>query len=392
MSKAKKSGQEIEADLACNEGNTLIQRGEYAEALNFYNHSISLNPTFEAYTNKGSVLKMLGKFSDAITPFEEALKLNPQSAFAHTNLAYAFENYGDYTQAAHFYEEAIKIGVAKTEEFDNYFGLGNCLMASGDLPKALDNFELAIKSDGTRFEGFNNQGMALQKLGKIDQAIISYNSAIEKNPAFAQSYCNKGNALNVKGDYAQALQCFKKAIELDPRYANAHVNKAIALLNIQNYAEAMEAYEIAKRLEPSHPKIQEIKDTLGQHTSSAAAKELPKNAPSFEDGLKGWANKKDFAGGGSTKGQKASADDMKDLVKGAHVIYLGAGEAESMSALLKQMDINLPQSSLNSVLSALDVIARRDAASGGDETDVTPTYDQAQLVGQPALEGEGQAL
>jgi tetratricopeptide (TPR) repeat protein len=68
---------------------------------------------------------------------------------------------------------------------------------------------------------FNNRGVAYKAKGEMDRAIQDYDEAIRLEPDVNSFFLNRGNAYQVKGDYRRAIEDYDQAIYLKPDYADA---------------------------------------------------------------------------------------------------------------------------------------------------------------------------
>lgn len=90
---------------------------------------------------------------------------------------------------------------------------------------------------------YSNMGMSHRALGDLNRALEAYDDAIRLDPSNAYAYNNAANVLIDLDDYETALHYAKKATEFNQRLRQAHTAQAIC------YAMLMdpENYEIAAR-------------------------------------------------------------------------------------------------------------------------------------------------
>jgi tetratricopeptide (TPR) repeat protein len=64
-------------------------------------------------------------------------------------------------------------------------------------------------------DAYNNRGIAYAGKGELDRAIEDYNTAIKLNPELADAYYNRGIAYRDKGELDRAIEDYKPiAIEV----------------------------------------------------------------------------------------------------------------------------------------------------------------------------------
>ncbi|MEK6949431.1 MAG: tetratricopeptide repeat protein [Nanoarchaeota archaeon] len=100
----------------------------------------------------------------------------------------------------------------------------------GNLDKAIEDYNEAIRLDPNFVEAYNNRGNARARKDNLDEAIDDYNEAVRLNPNYALAYYNRGIALYRKGNRNRAIDDYNEAIWLDPNFALAYNNRGNARL------------------------------------------------------------------------------------------------------------------------------------------------------------------
>ena len=75
---------------------------------------------------------------------------------------------------------------------------------------------------------FNNRGLAYARNGQLDRAIEDLDQAIRLDPNLAEAFNNRGTAYGGKGLYVHAIEDLDQAIRLNPNYAMAFNNRGLA--------------------------------------------------------------------------------------------------------------------------------------------------------------------
>jgi len=73
----------------------------------------------------------------------------------------------------------------------SYNNRGNAYTASGDLDRAIPDFDQSIKLDPTSAKPFNNRGAAYLRKGEYDLALKSLDQAIKLNPNYGRAFVNR---------------------------------------------------------------------------------------------------------------------------------------------------------------------------------------------------------
>jgi tetratricopeptide (TPR) repeat protein len=118
--------------------------------------------------------------------------------------------------------------------------LGNALYHDNQFVSAADAFSDEIVANPTSADAWNNRGAARLHSGDINRAIADYNRALELSPRDADIYYNRGNALVAAGQYQDAINDYTRAAQLDPKFAEAVFNRgsAYAMLGQRDAAQA----------------------------------------------------------------------------------------------------------------------------------------------------------
>jgi tetratricopeptide (TPR) repeat protein len=188
-----KNGKPANALLLINEGNDLIERREYAEAVKCYNKAIKLTPdSTNALNNKGLALARMEKFPDAVACYNKALKINTEDVEIIFNKGIALERLGNYGKALRCYDDILE---KKPGDADAWCGRGDVLFGRGSFEEALLAYERALEIAPDDVTILNNRGLLFYKLNRFTEAVESYSKAIEINPKIEKIRSNKNTAL-----------------------------------------------------------------------------------------------------------------------------------------------------------------------------------------------------
>jgi len=171
--------------------------------------------------------------------------------------------------------------------FYDHLLAGNVLYAAGDHPKALEEYDAALKlrpDDPTtlsnraatlnylkRYEGaladcnrslelrpddpdtLNNRAGALIGLKRYQEALADCDRALELRPDHPTVLNNRGNALGYLQRYDEALADFNRSLEIRPDHPDTLHNRGNALGHLHRYDEALADYNRSLELRPDHP-------------------------------------------------------------------------------------------------------------------------------------------
>ena len=136
-------------------------------------------------------------------------------------------------------------------DFEGHYNLGAMLQARGELPGALQQYELALKirpDDAT----VNNAVAGVSLAAGHPEAAVKYlQNALRSRPDYFDAHYNLGTALAMQNDFAGALEHFRAAVRLNSQDANAEANLGAALAETGNWKEAREHLEKALAIDPN---------------------------------------------------------------------------------------------------------------------------------------------
>jgi len=145
------------------EGNMLIQAGNYSLAGTAFDNAIEQEPGyFEAWDAKADSLNRAGEFSEALKASSRALEINPRYVRGWINRGQILYNIGYY------YEDRMN----NIEKADQYYY------------EQLLAFEKAIELDPENTEAWFNKGYALAGMKDYDAAIVAFDKVQALDPAY----------------------------------------------------------------------------------------------------------------------------------------------------------------------------------------------------------------
>lgn len=210
-----------------NYGNALMAKGEYTEALSYFQKSLDIWPTYSyAHVNMGVLLGALGKREDAEEHFKKGKSYGP-------NNPESFYFYGKwlvkekrFAEAKKMLEQALVVSPmhAKAKTLLEQVGtLADNDVRSG-LLMALKNVEAS-----PNYENYLNLSLAYYNDKNWEECIKAAQKALELTPDDPSAYNNICTAYIQMGRYDKAIENCNKAIELSPKYQLAKNNLNWAL-------------------------------------------------------------------------------------------------------------------------------------------------------------------
>jgi tetratricopeptide (TPR) repeat protein len=205
-------------------GNLFYNAGEYATAIEYYQHAKSL--------------------------FEEKVKRDPQ--FRYTNQNDLFEIYYFIGQAYYSlqkYQDALAYYTRATTVNPNdqrgWLALGNLQVFQENWKEAINAYEKAYRLNPKTFTEWINYGFALSELNRHREAIKVYTEGIQFAPEEGLLYNNRGFAYLELKEYDKAYQDLQKAIQVDPEIPMSHISLGEYFIEVGKYEEAIRKFDEA---------------------------------------------------------------------------------------------------------------------------------------------------
>ncbi|XP_069039380.1 G-protein-signaling modulator 1b isoform X2 [Lepisosteus oculatus] len=253
-------------------GNAYFYLKEYAKALEYHRHDLTLARTIgdrigegKASGNLGNTLKVLGRFDEAVVCCQRHLEISREQG-DKVGEARALYNIGNVFHAK-----------GKQQSW-------NCAQDPGDLPsdvretlqKATEFYEMnlsLVKELGDRAaqgRAFGNLGNTHYLLGNFVDAIkfhkerLSIAKEFGDKAAERRAYSNLGNAFIFLGQFNTATEYYRKTLQLS-RQLKDQVMEAQACYSLGNTYTLLQEYERAIDYHLKHLLIaQELTDRVGE--------------------------------------------------------------------------------------------------------------------------------
>jgi tetratricopeptide (TPR) repeat protein len=149
---------------------------------------------------------------------------------------------------------ANRRGELRTDTADDMVRNGQYEEARTLDRSAIDDFQLAIEYDPSRWRAHHNLGVVRALAGDIGAAIQSFDKTIELQPKFTDAYFNRAELRIKQQDFPTAIADYDKAIELSPDDAAMRIARGRAHASAKNLEGAIADFREAMRLEPESGK------------------------------------------------------------------------------------------------------------------------------------------
>jgi len=274
------------------EGYRLLQKGEYATAIERLKQAIALDPlltdgpmTARTRVAQGGSALRQGQLPSALSRLEEAVQEAPNHSEAHRLLGVAYWADQQYDRSLEHLRAAIHLSpdderarramadvLLKTGRFIDaaqvlkealpvipgsgqaHYALGQVYQNLSFLPQAVREFE-----ESATFDPLVGRDYLYQTIGGIsvnqanfDGAVKAYAKRIDVNPNNAESHRKLGEIYFLQGRHDEALAEFSAALLIDPRDAEAYAASGQIYLRAGKFAEAVEPLRRALAVNAGH--------------------------------------------------------------------------------------------------------------------------------------------
>ena len=217
----------------------------------------------------GAVYFDKGDMASAITNFQNCLEIDPNYEPAREKLIQAYQKTGQSNQAVRLVEQRMKSQQGHRslrESAESYNYLGTLYYRQGDVDKAIQAFENALKRSPHHKTAKQNLNQLLRqkafnalKRNAFDEATTYFEKAIHLDPENATTYRIMGDGYALASEFSRAITYYQKALDIAPDDAEArknlvlsYSNHGVTLRNRGEWDAAIRAYRDALALQPTY--------------------------------------------------------------------------------------------------------------------------------------------
>lgn len=173
--------------------------------------------------DEGLALVEAGDWAGAVAFYDKIIAANPDMAAAYVKRSIPYRRAGNLDQAFADVNQAISL---QSDLAEAYFERGRILAIAGRLEEAVADFNQAIMLQSDYADAYNHRGLAYAQAGNLSQALADMNEAVQLQPKNPQYLVNRATGLSLNGDVAAARADLEAAIVLDGEYGRAYYNRA----------------------------------------------------------------------------------------------------------------------------------------------------------------------
>jgi len=181
-----------------------FEEKNYSEAQYHLEEVVKVKGGFaDIYNLLGVIYQMNGKVNDAITVFKKALEINPAYTEAALNLSIAYNERGEFDNAAEVYSTAKHRDQGEKSSYLDPYVKGKLANMHAEL------------------------GSIYRDLAFYKEASEEYKKGLLLRPEFADIRTNLGIAYRGMNDFSKAVSEFEEALKINPYYAHARLQLGV---------------------------------------------------------------------------------------------------------------------------------------------------------------------
>jgi len=236
-----------EVQNLCREGFSFTIRGEYKEALNYFQEAVEASPDdTDAWFGLGNCYIGLEQPAEAIAAYQQVIRTAPDNANAHYNLGHYYQQLGRYEEALSTFQDAL---AANPKHLPARFEMGEVLGLMGRSEEEERVYLHIIDRNPKFFPAHYRLGLVYNRLGRYDEAIAAQQEAVRLKPDFAHAHFAMGLVYANMGNDRQEANAYKEALRINPDFVEAHYNMGLYYLRSGERDAALEQYKILKKLD-----------------------------------------------------------------------------------------------------------------------------------------------
>jgi tetratricopeptide (TPR) repeat protein len=205
-------------------------------------------PNAQALYDQALSLHRAGRLAEAVALYRNVLTRQPAHCDALHMLGAAQMQAGQFQEALHSLDEALKIN---SRDPGLHYNRGRALQALNRLAEALAGYERALALKPDFAEAWNNRGLILRDMQRTEEALTSFRRADEIKPGDVNVISNLVNIQRDLGRYDEALICAERARVLRPNDAAVYINMGTLLHAMGRLDDAMAYFLRAEALAPA---------------------------------------------------------------------------------------------------------------------------------------------
>jgi len=206
-------------------------------------------------SKKGAYVYSLLGFAILVAVVAAIIVLFPWSHFLHqwreADLASANDAMGrkDWNKAVALFSKSLKANSGN--EFAAYLGRSRAYVQLGNLDKALEDAEAAVKTKPENAAAYGQRGIAKKLQQKQDEALLDFSEAIRLDSTYWWAYAQRADIYSRRNDHSKALEEVNKVLSSKPDFVEGLRLRGWVLNRMGKCREAYEDFKKVSDLKPN---------------------------------------------------------------------------------------------------------------------------------------------
>lgn len=232
----------------------MLTLGKTAEALQYYEHVLSIDPeNLYALNDKGYLFNKLGRYYEALECLDKVLSIDPTNVNALLNKGNSLGYLNRHNEAIDFYDQVLKI---EPNNFNALNNKGHELLLLNNVKESQQYLEMAFKIEPENLLVLYNKGLLYKKKGDYKEALKWFDKLLYLNPEHIDGLLKKGDILLTTGQEQEPALIFQHVLKLDPKNIGALNGMGIYLMKHSTiedgFEEVIQYFDKAFEINPEH--------------------------------------------------------------------------------------------------------------------------------------------
>jgi len=127
---------------------------------------------------------------------------------------------------------------------------GQLRLDARQMDEALEDFDISVQLDGTRWQALHNRGYCYAVQQKYTEALADFNKTLELNSKYGKGYINRAEIHYAMGNLPLAMNDYTEALKLSPNDAEVLNLRGHAAQSLGKKSDARADYNLALQLNP----------------------------------------------------------------------------------------------------------------------------------------------
>jgi tetratricopeptide (TPR) repeat protein len=203
------------------DGMTEKMRGNYQQAINFFEISLQHNPqNAAALYNLSGLYDMAGRSIPALEMSKKAVQIDSENPWYLVQLAYLYHRNLLYKESIQTFEKLIK---KFPKDIDNYYPYAEVLLKNNEYDKAIQTLNELEKMLGFDEQLIFNKYRIFAQTKKYPEALLEIEKLIKQNPMEITNYGIAAEIYLQMNQKEKAMEYYQKILTVDPENGMVHL-------------------------------------------------------------------------------------------------------------------------------------------------------------------------